>query len=405
MLTGLNILRNRLSDRPRGLGPLVAVLLVFFPARILWEAYAPGAGFLRVIHFSETDRHRQLPELASLPPQAFVPHDYDGQFYAQIALCPSLQCPPLARVIDNPVYRARRIGQPALAWLLGAGQTRAVLHAFTLINVLAWMGLLLLLARFVGFQRPRDVLLALTLLAGIGTLTSVARALPDLPAAVLSVAAVWTGGPLLLIAGLLAGGALFKETTALSFLAGLPQQRHFRDVFRPWTLIAGVGMVLPLLLWLVYIYAQFPSGTGAGTRNFALPLADVLPALKAAGQDLLRLGRGVAIHRVFYLLSLPSLVVQASYLLLRPRWGDRAWFLGWGFALLLLVLGSNVLADAHAYSRVLLPLTFAFNLLIHRYEQGWRYALWLFLGNIGMTGLGLYLLENQMLALLSLIRG
>jgi len=384
------------------MGVTAAVLLLLLPSRILWEAYAPGAGFLRLIHFAESDRHRQLPALATLPPQAFVPSGYDGQFYAQIALCPGLQCPELSRVIDNPVYRARRIGQPALAWLGGAGRPYLVLQVYALINVLSWMALWLLLARFVGFRRPRDVFLALALLGGMGSLTSLARALPDLPAAVLSIATVWLSGKALMVAGLLAGGALFKETTALSYLAGLPPQHKFRDLLRTRTLVTGILMVLPLALWLSYVYKYFPSGAGAGIRNFALPFTDLLPTLADVAVALSGIESLLPIERIFHLLSLPSLAIQAIYLIVRPQWGDRAWFVGFGFALLLPMLGSNVLSDAHAYTRVLLPMTFAFNVLIHKQERGWTYLFWLIVGNIGLTTISFDLLLNLLRALIGI---
>ena len=58
---------------------------------------------------------------------------------------------------------------------------------------------------------------------------------------------------------------------------------------------------------------------------------------------------------------------------------------GAGAALsLLLLLGDAVLVAQPAFCRVLLPLTAAFNLLVHRHEEGSAHTRWFLAGNIGM---------------------
>jgi hypothetical protein len=81
----------------------------------------PEHGCLALIRFGENFEARALPEVRALDPPALSPWGYDGQFYAQIALDPTLQNPDLERALDSPHYRARRIGLPALAALFGLG--------------------------------------------------------------------------------------------------------------------------------------------------------------------------------------------------------------------------------------------------------------------------------------------
>jgi energy-coupling factor transporter ATP-binding protein EcfA2 len=49
-------------------------------------------------------------------------YGYDGAYYVQLALYPTLENPELAKAIDNLPYRARRILFSWVAWLVGLGQ-------------------------------------------------------------------------------------------------------------------------------------------------------------------------------------------------------------------------------------------------------------------------------------------
>jgi hypothetical protein len=91
-----------------------------------------------------------------------------------------------------------------------------------------------------------------------------------------------------------------------------------------------------------------------------------------------------------------SLAAQASYLFLKPKTTDPTWAFGIGFAVLLIFLGDSVWAEQIAYCRVLLPLTFAFNLLLHATERGARFWGWFTVGNIGLAGSLLTLLWHAM---------
>lgn len=125
--------------------------LVLFATLVLLK-FSPQTGFTSLIRFGETwsvHRHSSLQAL----PIAVVPssNGYDGQFYAQIALDPTLRDAELPQVVvDAPAYRARRILMPALAALLGLGNPWWTIQAYAMLNVLAWLLFAWLLHRHIG---------------------------------------------------------------------------------------------------------------------------------------------------------------------------------------------------------------------------------------------------------------
>ena len=237
-------------------------MLMAVPLKLLVDSYVPGHGFLSLVHFGERFSSTRLPEIKELVPPTRSPSGYDGQFYAQLALHPSLRSEAIAKALDNPAYRARRIGLPALAMGLGLGRTAWVLNIYSVLNFVFWLLLLGLLLRFIGLRQRRDALLFIALLWSNGSLISCARALTDLPAAVLGVAATLMPAAWLIPICLLSAGSLIKETSVLSFavLTGLNDEskRGRRGI------LSGVLLLAPLLLWLVYV--QVIMGSGGDTR-------------------------------------------------------------------------------------------------------------------------------------------
>src|SRR5262245_5452010 len=92
------------------------------------------SGFTNLIRFGDKWQERRLAVLQHLP-VAMVPDSsgYDGQFYAQIALDPTLRDPQLTQAVDLPAYRARRILIPAAAAILGLGNPWWTLQAYALL--------------------------------------------------------------------------------------------------------------------------------------------------------------------------------------------------------------------------------------------------------------------------------
>src|SRR6204780_5500527 len=79
----------------------------------------PHTGFSSLIDFGERFAPRRLPERSDQPLYTYGRSGYDGQFYAQLAVAGNPFDPALARALDAPVYRTRRMLLPALAHLAG----------------------------------------------------------------------------------------------------------------------------------------------------------------------------------------------------------------------------------------------------------------------------------------------
>lgn len=370
---------------------LLFLLLALVPLAILIKAYEQDGGFLSLIHFGQQFADSQLPSLRAIAPPMATQYGYDGQFYAQIGLDPLLRSGNLEQTLDNPTYRARRIGLPGLAALLGGGRAEATLYIYALINFAFWILLAVLLLRFRPPERWRDVAMIAALLLTSGTLVSLSRALTDLPAAALSIAALLLrdGGPAM--AWLFGLSALFKETSVLSFGAALTGKVGHLKPIRHHAFRKIAVLTLPLLAWLVYVHLALPSAPSIGQDNFAPPLAGLAEKILAAIHALDRVAADAPptsrFYYLFELLAPLSLVVQAVYLCLKPRLRDPMWAFGAGFVVLLVFLGNSVWVEQFAYCRVLLPLTFAFNLLLHAKETGSRFWWWFAAGNLGLTGI------------------
>lgn len=368
---------------------LVAVLTAL-PVHILFDHFSTNGGFLGLIYFGQEFKASALPEIKEIAPAITSRWGYDGQFYAQMALRPALTDPALARALDNPAYRARRIGLPGLAFCLGIGKAAWVLQIYALLNFCFWLVLLVALLRFVGFHRARDLLLAASLLWSTGTLASVARSLTDFPATVVGFLAVVSSRNWIIAAMLLGVSGMIKETSILSF-AAIPwgKNPHVPDVKR--LLISALIVFSPIALWLMYVHYSLGSGLAAGNNNFTFPFCGIAQKFCSALQGLVTGIAGASPAKqaslCFEVLCPASLVVQAAYLVAKPRLRSEAWRFGIGFVILLSVLGGGVWVEQFAYCRVLLPLTFSFNLLIHEHEFGHRLVTWFLLGNLGMCWL------------------
>jgi hypothetical protein len=126
----------------------------------------------------------------------------------------------------------------------------------------------------------------------------------------------------------------------------------------------------------------------AGINNFSFPFVALAHKLWQAIHDFSGVFLQGPVHLqaydLFEILAPLSLVIQAGYLIAKPRIDDQAWRLGIGFALLLCVLGRSPWVAQNGYCRILLPLTFSFNLLLHKHEPGTKFAAWYVAGNVGM---------------------
>jgi hypothetical protein len=302
---------------------------------------------------------------------------YDGLYYAQLAYHPTLTSPELARALDTPAYRARRILAPALAYVLALGRPSWIVHVYSLLNPAAWLILAAVLWRLLPVREWRSWLAWAGVLFSTGALCSVRLALTDLVALTILAGALAyaeraRGG---LAAGIVAAAALARETSLLA-IAGVVQ--------RPWVSWSNAWRitlaVMPLLIWVGYVSWVFGRSDPGWPNNFSTPLAGLAGKVSADT-------RAVREHAASWIawttmLATAGLIVQAIFLATRPRLDDAWWRVGAVYALMMMTLGTAVWEGfPGAATRVLLPMTLAFNVVAARSRA--RLA-WLLAGNLAV---------------------
>lgn len=368
--------------RVRGVRAAYLVALVLF-AWSFAAFYVPGKGFTYLIAFGGKQAEERIEALRDVDYYVAQNSDgYDAQYYAQIAVRPSLRDPDLKQAVDSLPYRGRRILMPWTAYVLGLGQPAWILQAFAVFNALCWFALAAVLLRWFPPINVSNLLRWLGVLFSFGLCLSVRYALIDGPSLLLIALAVWCVEKRRpwLATGLLALAGLGKETNLLGGIALAPAEA------RPWRrwLVAGTRAVLvalPLVLWLVYIQRVVGPATDLGARNFAGPFsgyvakwATVLAAFFGSARN---------IGTWWSLLTLVTLTTQFLFFVLRPRWRDAWWRVALTFAVLMIFLGDAVWEGyPGAASRVLLPMQLAFNVLVPR---GRKWLVVLVLGNLTLV--------------------
>jgi len=363
--------------------------LAIMPILILVTGFDSKNGFLRLVHFGQNFQDTRIQEIQKINLPNLTPWGYDGQFYAQIAVDPSLRHEGLKKATYGELaYRARRIGLPFLAFCLGMGQPFPILQAYALLNFLFWILLLITLNRYQKLNTSRGILLAISIMWSTGTLTSLARSVPDLPAVAFSTWALvsqsQTGANLFI-----GVAALFKETAILSFpRVAWPERKGSNHGIRKY-IISALIVFGPVMIWSIYIYYHLSTETMLGSGNFQFPFFGLFNKVLGSVKQLLD---GFS-HRIwmnlpflFFELICPlSLLIQSVYMVIRFNTSSNAWKTGIGFVGLFCFLGAGVWGDQYAYSRVLLPLTVSFNFLIHEQETASSFRSWYLLGNAGMS--------------------
>jgi hypothetical protein len=356
----------------------IAVALVILFLASVARFYHPDTGFTVFIAFPAGHDHVS-PAMREVPHFHHVAGAYDGQFYAQRALDPLLRDAAYDRAMDLAPYRARRILFSWTAYALGFGQPTWILQAYALQNVVCWLLLAALLTRWLPLTSGRSVALWAACLFSHGMLWSIRFALLDAPSVLLialAVGVVDKGRPML--AALITGIAgLGRETNILATAAQpIPHDR------RSWArlALAVILAMLPLLVWLDYLRSIYRSTIFSGTEQFAVP-----------GTALIETWRDVLFHDIpingmfsvqgLWVCLLFSLAVQACYLTVRREYAKPWWRVAAAYAVLMLLL-DRILADPNtgAITRVLLPLTFGFNVLLAS-ERPERFWPWFVLGN------------------------
>lgn len=375
----------RLGERLRASRGLLRFAYVVCVAWFFWlvaQYYHPVTGFSSLILIGDALDARKMPALREVP--HFVLHDsagYDGAFYVQLALYPTLDDPALKEAIDNLPYRARRILFSWTAWLLGAGRPAWVVQAHALLNVLCWVALAWVILRWFPPDSWENFLRWLGVMFSPGVCMSVRGSLVDGPSLLLVALAVrWLedghrlrGGATLALAG------LGKETNLLAGVA-LAEPAALRAP-RGWLRVGAAAalVALPLAAWMSYIRWKFGPVGDAGMSNFTLPLAGLAEKWASVFADFAESLR--TRHRAAFAATL-GVTVQMLFFLLWRRPEKIWWRVGAAFALLGVFIGTPVWEGyPGAFTRVLLPMTLAFNVLVPR-GRAWLAVL--LLGNLGV---------------------
>jgi len=358
------------------------LLLSFAPARIYWDAWREGVGFAGMPLFAKTRIDSTLPEIRALALPTETQFGYDGQFYAQLAIDPTLRRDEFDQALDLPAYRSLRIAMPACAWLLGVCDPLRSINVYACLNAFAWIGMLVILFRRLAPLNLRRAAVIAALLLSQGTLTSISRSLTDLPATTFLLAALLAHGPW-------GRGAWFftavitRETALISF----PGFLKFRPIhealnWRNWLpLVPAIGI---FVLWYLYVHTRFPGHTLSGGENFTLPFTGLFQKISGA---FLAFCSVPSRHHFFELIAPLSLTFQGGYFIVFRRPDCQVWRFAIPWAALLLCLGPWVWVEQLAFTRVLLPLTVAFNLSL--VLQSHSRTEWLFCFIAGNIGLGL----------------
>jgi hypothetical protein len=354
----------------------IAVALVVSFLGLMARSYHPGTGFTALIGFPAGHDY-EVPALRGVPHYDYAGISYDGQYYAQLALDPLLKDPRTDRAMDLAPFRARRILFSWTAYIAGLGRPAWVLEVYALQNVVAWLLLAWLLARWMPPSTPRGLAAWTACLFSHGLLWSARFALLDGPSLVLTAVAVRLSedGRPWLSAAVAGVNGLGRETNVIGGLAQ-PVPRARRD----WLRLAGAAVlvVLPLLVWEDYLWSIYRSNIFLGTNTQAgLPGVEFAAGIAAA----------VRSSALLDVCVLVPLLVQAVYIAVHVRRaGEPWWRVAAGYVLLLLVLDRVLVAPSTgAITRVLLPLTVGFNVLLMREARGGRFWPWLVAGNLHLV--------------------
>ena len=361
-----------------GLYVVTAVLFLFSVAQF----YDPETGFTRLIEFGSVFEETAPPTLQRVPHH--VNEDstgYDGQFYALASIDPLLLDPATREVVGS--YRARRTLFSMTAHVLGFGDPSRVIQIYAVQNVFTWLIFAVVVCRWLPPDSPQNFLRWLGCVFSYGMISSARFALLDGPSVLLialAVLAIETGRPYLAaaVAGL---AGLTRETNVL--IAGIVLPRQLREITREafggLLLRAGI-LLVPLTVWIAYVYTIDLVGLAGGSRNFATPLSGYYEKWVETIEELHNAGWGSFAR--FNVYALVSLTTQAVSLLVRPRPEHPWWRAGVPFVVLMAFLGESVWAGyPGATTRVVLPMSIAFNVLLPRGRWAWPLLL---LGNLSV---------------------
>jgi hypothetical protein len=358
----------------------VAAVLLFLQSTR--QYYHKSMGFTELILFGDQFYEQGLPALRGAPHFVYQRSPgYDGQWYAQLALEPLLRNRDLDKALDTAHYRARRILFSWTAYVFGLGQPAWIIKVYAVQNIVAWLLLAWILLRWFPPTSARHFLAWFGCLYGIGMAVSFRFALLEGPGMVIIALAVWAveRQRSWLAAALLGVAGLGRET---NLLAGTLLIERIPREWRAWAALAAKGLVVvvPFFLWLAYIRSVYPATNVSNPDSFGLPFSGYAQKWMATFSELYVDGWGTFAR--FNFAAMAGLTVQIAYLLWRREWGSAWWRVGASYCVLMPFL-SYLVWEGYpgAFPRVLLPASFAFNVLVVKSRWFWPLVI---LGNLSV---------------------
>jgi hypothetical protein len=276
--------------------PLVPGVIAFLGwlgfALARWQVWAKGHLSLFIMAGHVYTNRAQLPRGLLL-----VPSDgYDGQFYYRLALDPANWNKTAFGITMDQSYRYTRIGYPALAWLVSAGQHQLVPIALVVVNLVA-VAVMAFLGGMFARDSGRHALWGLAFAAYFGLVISVGRdtAEPLAEACMLGGLLAYrraessARSPRLmyaLTAVLFAVGAITRETilfapaaiAVIRIIAILRRRANPGLADLTWVVPAAVYGALEVAVHFV-VKGEFPL-LASSSRNLTVPFKAMLHALK-----------------------------------------------------------------------------------------------------------------------------
>jgi hypothetical protein len=368
----MTLLDHRLSRLTRI--PLVCIVCLL-PLRYVLNRFSPETYFTSLIYYGSDFYATAIPEVRQIKPNVHSAAGYDGQFYSQIAIHPSLRTPGLRESLDVPAYRAMRPFLPWLSYLAGFGRPFWIVQAYALANLVSWYLLAFGLLHYLRPTTRRDYLCILAACLSSGVVFSLQRALVDLPAATLCFFGAFLAEEFAVVA--IAVAILTKETYALQVI----ERRFGSGATRNLALAATkyACILLPAFLW--HLYVRYTFGSPRFGTNFGWPFSGYLAAVLKATKTL---SHNFSFSSITSLLAPLSLLVQGFYLFWAP-WPASAYRrTGMAFAMSSIFLSSDVFVAQMSYCRDLIPVSLAFNVTLMQNNLH-RFVFWFVAGNLGLT--------------------
>jgi len=363
---------------PRALRIALLCAVAAIPLRLVLAHYSQQTGWSSLILFGTRFYPIAIPEVKTCQPSLIEGAGYDGQFYCQVAIDPTLRNPHLKDGLDGPEYRSTRILVPALAYAGGFGNPCRIIQVYAVLNLLFWLLLLFGMVRFLHPTTVREHLCVVAAALTSGAMFSVARSLTDLPAATLAFYSAALCGNAAVAAMALA--LLAKETFVLSLPRLMWPLNRDRQTVRAIAVRVGLATA-PLAMWYLYTHLHFGFHQ-IDAPNTSWPGAGLVDYLGRAWRHWYP-KRILSPRLIQELLAPISLVVQVCYLLVRRTVASPYWRMGIGFAISFLMLSPDVFIDQYSFTRDALPLTLAFNIELMRDKRP-TFPLWFFIGNVGL---------------------